>query len=313
MWMVLFMGIGPRLKEKREEKEITLNQLQETTKIQKRYLKAIEEENFNALPGKFYTRAFIKEYANAVGLNVDELFEEFKDEIPSADDNQTAQYTRINRSRKDNLPTKNSKVFSMIPTIIVILLIIGIIFAAWWFMANKDQGDNDNTESEVIDNNEFYRPNTNTQDQEENDNESNESDQSDESETNGNGEDGQEEDMVVEQELELVEAGTNDSPITTYHLNNPDEPIIITFETETRSWLDVQDEDENSFYAAMVEANDSPLEIDVTGVEQIYLNIGSTPNLEVKINGITMDYVLDPNERDVQQFWVHVNQEETEE
>src|SRR5690625_6120585 len=81
--MVLFMGIGARLKEAREEKGISLESLEETTKIQKRYLQAIEEENFNILPGKFYARAFIKEYALAVNLNVDELFEEYEEDLRS--------------------------------------------------------------------------------------------------------------------------------------------------------------------------------------------------------------------------------------
>ena len=36
------------------------------------------------MPGKFYARAFIKQYAEAVGLEPEELFEEYKNEIPIA-------------------------------------------------------------------------------------------------------------------------------------------------------------------------------------------------------------------------------------
>lgn len=60
--------IGKTLKTARIEKGYTLDDLQQITKIQKRYLIAIEDENFAALPGDFYVKAFIKQYAEMSGL-----------------------------------------------------------------------------------------------------------------------------------------------------------------------------------------------------------------------------------------------------
>ena len=65
--------------------------MQEITKIQKRYLVGIEEGNYSIMPGTFYVRAFIKQYAEAVGLDPDEIFEEFKNEIPSHQTEEVAQ------------------------------------------------------------------------------------------------------------------------------------------------------------------------------------------------------------------------------
>ncbi|WP_139037439.1 helix-turn-helix domain-containing protein, partial [Bacillus pumilus] len=59
--------LGKRLVEAREEKGMSLEDLQTVTKIQKRYLLAIEQGNYDIIPGKFYVRAFIKQYAEAVG------------------------------------------------------------------------------------------------------------------------------------------------------------------------------------------------------------------------------------------------------
>src|SRR5690625_7056330 len=81
--MVFTMGIGEKLKEIRETRNLSLDDIQEETKIQKRYLRAIEDGNFHILPGSFYARAFIKEYAQALGLDYEELLEIHKDELPS--------------------------------------------------------------------------------------------------------------------------------------------------------------------------------------------------------------------------------------
>src|SRR5690625_216558 len=140
--MVLSMEIGVRLKEAREAKNLSLESLQETTKIQKRYLVAIEQGDFHVLPGKFYARAFIKEYALAVGLNPDELLEEYKSEIPSTEDESMVQYSRIQRSNKENRRERNPANFSFIPTVTVVLLVIAIFFAAWFFYQKATSNSN---------------------------------------------------------------------------------------------------------------------------------------------------------------------------
>src|SRR5690625_2229277 len=143
--MVLFMEIGAKLKEAREANNITLDSLQETTKIQRRYLEAIEQGNFHILPGIFYARAFIKEYTIAVGLDPDEILEMHQDELPSSEDKNTVQYTRIQRSRRKSTSTKSPAIFSVIPTIIVLLLVISIFFVGWT-LYQKSNPDDDNTD-----------------------------------------------------------------------------------------------------------------------------------------------------------------------
>src|SRR3954471_818912 len=75
--------LGTILKEARIAKNLSLDDLQEITKIQKRYLIGIEEGNYSLMPGSFYVRAFIKQYAEAVDLDPDVLFEQYNSDIPS--------------------------------------------------------------------------------------------------------------------------------------------------------------------------------------------------------------------------------------
>lgn len=65
--------IGQRLRQARLNKNISLDELQQITKIQKRYLEAIERDELDQLPGTFYVRAFVRQYAAAVGENGDKL------------------------------------------------------------------------------------------------------------------------------------------------------------------------------------------------------------------------------------------------
>ncbi|MBI9071992.1 MAG: DUF4115 domain-containing protein [Melioribacteraceae bacterium] len=62
------LNFAKELKANREQTNVTLQQIQNRTKIDLRFLQAIEEGNYNIMP-EVYIRAFIKEYAKAVGLD----------------------------------------------------------------------------------------------------------------------------------------------------------------------------------------------------------------------------------------------------
>ncbi|MFH0839169.1 MAG: RodZ domain-containing protein [Candidatus Omnitrophota bacterium] len=69
--------IGQTLKKAREEKNITLEELQRATKIQMKFLVSLEEEAFERLPNPTYVKGFIKQYAQYVGLDPEPLLNEY--------------------------------------------------------------------------------------------------------------------------------------------------------------------------------------------------------------------------------------------
>ncbi|NGZ75443.1 RodZ domain-containing protein [Saccharibacillus alkalitolerans] len=77
--------LGQQLKDARMQKGLSLEDVQEMTKIRKRYLEAIEQGDFKVLPGSFYVRAFIKTYAEAVGLDPEALLQNHSKDVPSAE------------------------------------------------------------------------------------------------------------------------------------------------------------------------------------------------------------------------------------
>lgn len=69
------MEIGEKLKKAREAKGLTLEAVEEETKIRRKYLQAMEEEQFQILPGPIYAKAFLKNYARFLNLEVNEIME----------------------------------------------------------------------------------------------------------------------------------------------------------------------------------------------------------------------------------------------
>jgi cytoskeleton protein RodZ len=70
--------IGDTLSEARTRRAVDLEQIEAATGVRPRYLRAIEEEDWNALPEEFYARSFIRKYAQFVGVDPEPLVAEYR-------------------------------------------------------------------------------------------------------------------------------------------------------------------------------------------------------------------------------------------
>ncbi len=139
-------GIGVILKKEREAKKITLEQVEEATKIRRKYLEAIENEEFAVLPGEVYVKGFVATYLKYLGIKeradvvaVMKPKEEpvdISEQIAAAEQvhaEQSAQ--KLQRSNKNNKNAKNAKkkeVFEEPPLtkntkMILLISIVGIL------------------------------------------------------------------------------------------------------------------------------------------------------------------------------------------
>lgn len=302
------MDIGAILKEAREAKDISLDTLQETTKIQKRYLLAIEQGNLHILPGKFYARAFIKEYATAVDLDPDEILEGLKDEEPKSEVESEIPYTRMQRTRQETRASKSPEIFSIMPTIIVILLVIGIILAGVFFYQkamsteNEGEGDQRDTDEVIRPDKTGEQPSVGSEQNSEN-NESNVSNENDEEDQDDEPVDEPEE---LEPVVNVIEAGTGSRPESIVEIDNVGESVVISFEPTGTSWLDIKNEQGENLLGVNTEEN-TPIDLDITGEGKIRLNIGNTTFLPViKINDTQLEYPVD---KMTQSIWIHIKEE----
>jgi cytoskeleton protein RodZ len=70
--------IGATLRETRMRRRIDLGEVEAATKIRQRYLRALENEEWDVLPGGAYTRSFIRTYANHLGLDGERLADQYR-------------------------------------------------------------------------------------------------------------------------------------------------------------------------------------------------------------------------------------------
>ena len=70
--------IGTTLREARMRARIDISEIETETKIRAKYLRALENEEWDLLPGPTYVKSFLRTYADALGLDGKLLIEEYK-------------------------------------------------------------------------------------------------------------------------------------------------------------------------------------------------------------------------------------------
>jgi cytoskeleton protein RodZ len=70
--------IGPTLREARMRARIDITEVEQATKIRAKYLRALENEEWNLLPGSTFIKSFLREYADYLDLDSRALVEEYK-------------------------------------------------------------------------------------------------------------------------------------------------------------------------------------------------------------------------------------------
>lgn len=141
--------IGDKLRSARKAKSMSIEDVEKITKIQRRYLTAIENDDFDQLPGDFYVRAFIRQFADVVGLNGKELLADYKSEVPEAKPEEYVENSIDNKSERIKETTNNRKgiwrsYMPQIATVVGIVLVILVVYIVYtrFFTGTNQQSAN---------------------------------------------------------------------------------------------------------------------------------------------------------------------------
>ncbi|WP_144614473.1 helix-turn-helix domain-containing protein [Bacillus cereus] len=293
--------LGQKLKEARGTKGLSIDQLHEVTKIQKRHLVAIEEGNYDVLPGAFYARAFIKQYADAVGLNGEELLVEYQSTIPQSEKRDVPQVSTGQKTQETMQKSSSWPIADHMPKILVALLVIAFGVVIWFvFQALTGKGDEKvpNAQSEKIEVKKAENSPLDTKKEEV----KAEEPKKEEPKKEEPKKEEQPAQPTGQQEVRVV--GTT-GKVSTLEIHN-NKTLELEISGKGASYVDVKDDAGNEILNTTVQEGQVEKH-NVSTVKEVRLNIGNATNVEVKLNGQVVAYPLDP-EKELHQRLVIKNQ-----
>lgn len=286
--MLSLAELGKRLKEARLAKNMSLDDLQKVTKIQKRYLQGIEDGNYEMMPGTFYVRAFIKQYAEAVGIQPEELFAEYSSEIPATHSEDIPEKISRVQSRK-NLSPNRSKAFDVLPKILIAVIVIGVIAGIYYFLqknAGVEDKESKNGENETV----TYEKSEDLK-KEENKAEEKSTTEEDKNEAETQAE---EEDAIdPSQELTVTQSNGDE---TTYELKNA-EDFQVKVVSLGETWINILNGKGYSFFQGTLKKGETESKtVDFSKEQEAVVVVGNAANTEIYINDEKLEYKVSPSE-----------------
>lgn len=129
-----YTDIGLRLKEHREKRRLSVEQVAGRLKIREHYLKALEEGRFSKIPGRIYVDGYLRSYANYLGLDGDTMLAAYRGSGgPSGNDDN---YMLPEISHGEMKPGRR---------ILWLALILLLLIYMVWFISDRKQEDHTQT------------------------------------------------------------------------------------------------------------------------------------------------------------------------
>lgn len=282
--MLKLTGLGARLKEARVAKGYTLDDLQGITKIQKRYLSGIESEDYSMMPGTFYIRAFIKQYAEAVDLDADEMLALYKEESGDTPEEEQENIAPPTLQRSGGLKS-NSKLKEIMPKVIVALFIVMIIVIVYILFREK-AAETPLEKDTPTQNVPLIKETPGQPDTEKPVDE----------DKNASEETPEEPEEPIEETEQQLELESSAGETSTFTLSNSDE-LKLVIKTTGDSWISVTDQSGTERMPApggRIMTAGETIEIDATEAVSVRIRVGRTNSTELIVNDQVLKY---PNER----------------
>ncbi len=140
-------GFGERMQREREMRSIALEEIAESTKISCRMLRALEEEDFDKLPGGIFNKGFVRAYAKFLGIDEEQAvvdyqaaFVEKQQKLPTNGANGMHHgdvLSTLAAAAEDKPQSQPDQAAGFMRAAVILICLLGIGGLAWKFLWNK--------------------------------------------------------------------------------------------------------------------------------------------------------------------------------
>jgi cytoskeleton protein RodZ len=118
--------IGATLREARMRAKIDINEVEARTKIRAKYLRAIENEEWDLLPGEVYVKSFLRTYGDFLGLDTRQLIDDFRRRYERPSDHELRPIAPLGRERERAAKGPLLPPWAIIG--LVLVAVVGVLF-----------------------------------------------------------------------------------------------------------------------------------------------------------------------------------------
>ena len=128
--------IGSSLREARTRQDLDFNEMEFRTKVRAKYLRALEAEQFDQLPGHTYIKGFLRTYADALGMDGQLYVDEYNSRFVTGEDEAPLRTHRVPTQARR--PQRNRESRFVMVAVIAIVIVTALVIAAWKFGGSPD-------------------------------------------------------------------------------------------------------------------------------------------------------------------------------
>jgi cytoskeletal protein RodZ len=125
--------IGSSLREARTRQGLDINEMEFRTKVRAKYLRALEAEQFEQLPGHTYIKGFLRTYADALGMDGQLYVDEYNLRYVAGEEESPLRARRVPTSARRHRQRQRRESRLVALAVVAIFLLTALVIAAWKF------------------------------------------------------------------------------------------------------------------------------------------------------------------------------------